>query len=137
MKNLHRTLSDWWKTVQGLKPQSPAADWDAMTAYLSPDCVLFFGGMGAPASQGIEAAVTDLKKVLTYWQLLERRVLAEGASTHGRTIFAAMNNRLSILGQPVELPETEVVTFDEDGKIARYELYCDPGPIKAIFASQK
>jgi hypothetical protein len=79
-----------------------------MTAYLSPDCVLFFGGMGAPASQGIEAVVTDLKKVLTYWQLIERRVLAEGLSADGNTVFAAMNNRLSILGQHIELPETEV-----------------------------
>lgn len=107
-----------------------------MTAYLSPDCVLFFGGMGAPASQGIEAAVADLKKIMSYWQLLERRVLAEGLDAHGKTAFVTMNNCLAILGQKVELPETEVVTFDEEGKISRYELYCDPSPIKAIFASK-
>ncbi|KAK75237.1 nuclear transport factor 2 family protein [Bordetella bronchiseptica] len=136
MKNLHQTLSDWWKAIQGLMLESPEADWKAMTAYLSPDCVLFFGGMGAPASQGIEAAVADLKKIMSYWQLLERRVLAEGLDAHGKTAFVTMNNCLAILGQKVELPETEVVTFDEEGKISRYELYCDPSPIKAIFASK-
>jgi len=52
------------------------------------------------------------------------------------TVFVSMNIRLEILGQPVELPETDVVTFDGELKITRYELYCDPSPIKAVFTEK-
>ncbi|MFC8360300.1 nuclear transport factor 2 family protein [Streptomyces griseorubiginosus] len=133
---LHETLSAWWDTVAGLTLDSPQTDWDAMTAYLADDCVLYFGGMGAPASEGLDAVVSDLKTTLTYWRMAERRVLSHGLDAEGTTVFASMNNRLEILGEPIDYPETEVVTFDEAGKIARYELYCDPSPIRAVFAKK-
>ncbi|MET7458385.1 nuclear transport factor 2 family protein [Streptomyces sp. NPDC005574] len=133
---VHERLSAWWDTIAGLTPHSPQADWDAMTAYLADDCVLYFGGMGAAASVGVDAVVADLKKTLTYWRMVERRVLSHGLDAEGTTVFASMNNRLEILGEPIDYPETEVVTFDGAGKIARYELYCDPSPIKAVFAKK-
>ncbi|HWJ65282.1 MAG TPA: nuclear transport factor 2 family protein [Nocardioides sp.] len=133
---LHEALSAWWDTVRDLRADSPQQDWERMTAHLADDCVLYFGGLGAPASVGVDAVVADLKQTLSYWRMVERRVLAHGLSADGSTVFASMNNRLEILGDGIDFPETEVVTFDDEQKITRYELYCDPTPIKAVFAAK-
>lgn len=133
---LHQTLSEWWDAIIGLTLDSPQSAWDAMTAFLAEDCVLYFGGMDAPASKGIDAVIADLKKTLVYWKMLQRRVIVHGLDASATTVFATMNNHLEILGEPLDYPETEVVSFNEAGKIARYELYCDPSPIKAVFAAK-
>ena len=125
-------LSAWWDTIAALRVDSPAEDWDAMTAYLTDDCVVHFNGMGAPASVGHEAVVTDLRQVLTFWHLVERRVQALAVDEARSTVLASMSNRLEIRGQALELAEAEVVTFDADGRISRYELYCGPAPIVAL-----
>lgn len=135
--DLHAILSAWWEAIAALDLDSPQKDWDAMTSYLADDCVVYFGGMGSPATVGVGAVDADLRKILTYWRLVERRVLTRGADAAGTTIFASMNNRLEILGEALDFPETEVVTFDEEGRIARYELYCDPAPIAALIAARR
>lgn len=127
-------LSAWWDTIAGLRVDSPAEDWDTMTAYLADDCVVHFSGMGAPASIGHDAVVADLRQVLTYWRLVERGVVSHAVDAAGSTVLASMSNRLEIRGQALEFAEAEVVTFDADRKIGRYELYCDPTPIKELLA---
>lgn len=46
----------------------------------------------------------------------------------------AMQNRLLILGEEVSFAECEVVSFDKEGRICEYLLYCDAAAIKNIFA---
>lgn len=127
-------LSAWWDTIAALRVDSPTEDWDTMTAYLADDCVVHFSGMGAPASVGHDAVVADLRQVLTYWRLVERRVVSHAVDAAGSTVLAGMSNLLEIRGQALEFAEAEVVTFDADGKIDRYEFYCDPTPIKELLA---
>lgn len=56
----------------------------------------------------------------------------------GKVIVNAMENKLKIMGELVEgFKECEVVTFDREGKIERYELYVDPSPILAAFGKIK
>lgn len=43
-----------------------------------------------------------------------------------------MNNRLVVLGEEIDFPETEVVTFDDKDRILEHKLYFDPAPITAI-----
>jgi len=92
----YEKLSSWWDVIKNLTADSPEEDWRTMTDYLAPDCIVYFGGMAAPASEGPEAVVADLKKVLSYWKMVERRVLTEGVDASGTTIFVSMNNRLGV-----------------------------------------
>lgn len=70
--------------------------------------------------------------------MVEHKNVAHVEQADGRLIVNAMENKLRIMGELVEgFRECEVVTFDGEGKIERYELYVDPGPIMAVFAKMK
>lgn len=126
-------LAEWWNVMRDLRTDSSDENWDKWASYLSPDCTLHLSGMGHHESHGPSDAVEHMKKIMTHWELKERRVLNEGMDfSSGRTVMASMNNRLSILGQEIEFPETEVVEFDEQGRIVDYKLYCDPKPIMEL-----
>ena len=69
--------------------------------------------------------------------MVSRVVTSNVESSDGRIIVNAMENALEIKGEEVRgFKECEVVTFNVEGKIERYELYCDPGPIMAVLTRE-
>lgn len=73
--------------------------------------------------------------LISYWAMVEYKIVTHVEQLDGRVVVNAMENKLRIMGELVEgFKECEVVTFGEDGKIERYELYVDPSPIMAVFA---
>ena len=130
---LQGRLAEWWNVMRDLRTDSPPEMWDKWASYLSPDCKMHLSGMGHHEAHGQNDAKEHMKRILTHWILKERRVLNQGMDfSSGRTLMANMNNRLDILGEEIDFPETEVVEFDEQGRIVDYKLYCDPTPIKSI-----
>ncbi|KAL6401285.1 putative epoxide hydrolase protein [Ilyonectria robusta] len=130
---LNTKLDEWWEVMRNLKLDSPQEEWDKFTSYLNPDAVVNLSGMAAPPARGIADTVVEMKKLMGFWSLVERRVLAQGTDAAGKTAFCNMDNRLLILGEEVDFPETEVVTFDDQDRILEYKLYCDPTPLQPIF----
>ena len=126
-------LDLWWGQLEHLTLESSDSKFEKMTDYLSDDCIVYFGGMNAPVSFGKAEVKKDFKKTLSYWKLMKREVT--NFAIKDNIVFCAMKNKLQILGVKVDdFYETEVGTFDDEGKIKRYELYCDPTPIRKIFS---
>ena len=72
---------------------------------------------------------------MTYYAMEEHRIVTHVENEGGMVIVNAMENKLRIMGELIEgFRECEVVSFDGEGKIERYELYVDPSPIMAVFA---
>ncbi len=130
---LHSRLDDFWAVVKSLKPTSSDEDFAKIGNYIAPESTLYFSGLRNPAAEGPDGAIAEMKGLVQTWGLNERRVLVRAASEDGKTVVTAMNNLITILGQEIEFPETEVVEFDADDLIVNYRLYADPTPILAIF----
>ncbi|KAL1874362.1 hypothetical protein VTK73DRAFT_445 [Phialemonium thermophilum] len=139
--DLHANLDAFWLAVKALSPTAPASAFEKYGSFLAPDCIVYQSGMGQPPSRGREAAVKAMRALLGYWELVEYRVRSRASSAPSaaggrRIIVHEMDNKLRILGRTVEhFGETEVVEYDDNGLIVEYRLYCDPSPIREIFAS--
>ncbi|KPM42440.1 hypothetical protein AK830_g4092 [Neonectria ditissima] len=130
--NVHAKLDELWDLIKTLKADSSQEEWDKFASHLSPDVIMYQKGMNEPPSRGREEVVAGFKNLLSFWAMVERRVLSQGVDAAGTTAFANMNNRLSVFGEEIDFAETEVVKFDEEGRVLEHRLYCDPGPIMAI-----
>ncbi|KAH6987794.1 hypothetical protein BKA56DRAFT_577703 [Ilyonectria sp. MPI-CAGE-AT-0026] len=130
---LHTKLNEWWEVIRALKPDSPQEDWDKFSSYLSPSAVIYYNGLSAPPARGIDEIVAEMKKILGFWSIVERRVVSEGTDAAGKTVFCSMNNRLRILGEEIDYPETVVITFDDQDRILDQKLYSDRAIIGEIF----
>ena len=118
-----------------LTPTSSAADVQHTASFFAPTAVVYLSGMGQPPSTGHAELVANTQKLISYWAMVEHKIVTHVQQPDGKVIVNTMDNTLSIMGELVEgFKECEVVTFDEDGKIVRYELYVDPGPIMQVFA---
>lgn len=78
-----------------------------------------------------------MKGLLGYWAIKERRVLSQTLDLIDRVVTANVLNKLSILGEELDLTEAEVVDSDEQGRIVEYKLYGDLSPIMAILRKSK
>ncbi|KAF7548408.1 hypothetical protein G7Z17_g7071 [Cylindrodendrum hubeiense] len=134
---LNAKLSEWWELVFDLKPDSPQEDWDKFSSHINPDALFYNNGMTGPPARGIEEIVSEMKKLLGFWSIIERRVVSEGTDAAGKTAFCCMNNRLAILGEEIDFPETQVVMFDDQERIIEQRLYCNPAPITEIIQRKK
>ncbi|KAK7417077.1 hypothetical protein QQX98_004838 [Neonectria punicea] len=130
--NVHAKLDELWALISTLKADSPQEEWDRFVSHLNPDIIMYQKGMNEPPSHGREEVVAGFKNLLSFWGMLERRVLSQGVDAAGTTAFANMNNRLSICGEELDFAEMEVVKFDDQGRVLEHRLYCDPAPIMAI-----
>ncbi|KAL2800581.1 hypothetical protein BJX66DRAFT_332145 [Aspergillus keveii] len=133
---LHSKLTAWWKVIQNLRLDSPPEDWNAFSSYLSPNCTVYLNGMNAEPCKGRDSTAQHMKRLLGYWAIKERRVLSQGLDPGGRIIMASLLNALLIRGELLDLPEAEVVEFDDEGRILEYKLYADPQPIMAIMRAK-
>jgi hypothetical protein len=129
------TLASMWKHMSSLTPTSSASDIDHITTFFSPNAVVYLSGMGQPPCTSHAELVTATQTLITYWAMVEHKNITHVEQQDGKVIVNAMENKLRIMGDLVEgFRECEVVTFTEEGKIERYELYVDPSPIMAVFA---
>jgi hypothetical protein len=92
--------------------------------------------MNAEPCKGRDSTAQQMKRLLGYWAIKERHVLSQGLDLGGRVIMASLLNTLLIQGEMLDLPEAEVVEFDDEGRILEYKLYADPQPILAIMRAK-
>lgn len=131
------TLDAFWVAVDQIQTTSTNEEWEKLAGYFADDAVLYVLGMSSPPVTGKAAAIESFKTLKTYWALVERRQRSQSLSADGKVAVVEMDNHLTIFGEHVEhFPETEVVEFDEAGKIASYRLYCDGTPLKEIAAKK-
>lgn len=131
------TLDAFWVAVDQVKTTSTDEEWKSLVDYFADNAVLYVLGMASPPVTGKAAAIESFKTLKTYWALVERRQRSQSLSTDGKVAVVEMDNHLTIFGEHVEhFPETEVVEFDDAGKIASYRLYCDGTPLKDIAAKK-
>lgn len=129
-----RVLEGLWEVMSNLTSTSSAADIAKITPFYSPTAVVFLHGMSTPPSTGHEEVLKSTTQLMRYWAMHKLVVTSTVVSADGKQVARAMKNHLKILGRDVEdFHECEVVTFGEDGLIERYELYCDPEPVKKVF----
>lgn len=133
---LHSRLDDFWAVVKTLKTTSSEEDFAKLSDYIAPKSTLHISGMNSRAAEGPEGVIAEMKALVQTWGLNERRVLVRAVSADGRTVVSEMNNLITILGEEIEFPETEVVEFDADGLIVNYRLYADPTPILNVFKAK-
>lgn len=131
------TLDKFYAVLNKVQPTSTANEWSLLTDFFTKDAVLYLQGMGGPSVTGSEATVDAIKSLKSYWALVERRQRTRALSADGKTAIVEMDNHLTIFGEHVEhFPETEVVEFNDVGKIISYRLYCDGTPLKDIVAKR-
>lgn len=134
MTNLHTKLDAFHDAIQALSPTSPASDFEKFASFLDPNGTFYLGGMNEPPIVGRELAIEGMKKLLTYWKLCERNVVARTVSADGTVAMAEMDNLLEIRGTPLIFKEAEVAQFNDEGLICVFKLYCDSRPIEEIMA---
>ncbi|KAL3439949.1 hypothetical protein BJX65DRAFT_315260 [Aspergillus insuetus] len=133
---LHSKLTAWWMVIQNLRVDTPPEDWNVFSSYLNSNCTVYLNGMNAEPCKGCDSTAQQMKRLLTYWAIKERRVLSQGLDPGGRVITASLLNTLLIRDELLDLPEAEVVEFDDEGRILEYRLYADPQPIMAILRAK-
>lgn len=132
------TLAAMWKQMCSLSPNSSTTDIQQITSFFSPTAIVYLNGMGQPPCTSHAELIAATQTLISYWAMVEHKNVTHVEQEGGKIIVNAMDNKLKIMGELVEgFRECEVVTFDGEGKIERYELYVDPSPIMAIFAKSK
>jgi hypothetical protein len=126
-------LEATWSLVATFTAETSTSSLAEYTAFFEPDAVVYLMGSTAPPAIGREALTTTLQSILTYWGLIERKVLTSVVDEKRRTVANSMSNKLRI-GDKIldDFRECEVVTFSERGLVEKYEIYTDPAPIAAI-----
>jgi hypothetical protein len=126
-------LEATWSLLATFTAETSTSSLAEYTAFFEPDAVVYLMGSTAPPAIGREALTTTLQSILTYWGLIERKVLTSVVDEKRRTVANSMSNKLRI-GDKIldDFLECEVVTFSERGLVEKYELYTDPAPIAAI-----
>lgn len=134
-KQLYPIVDAFWHDVQAITPNSPPAAYTKFASYFAPDAKAWMSGMGNPGTVGRQEAIESMHGLQKFWKLKEHKVIMRAHSEDGKTIISEMSNVLEIAGVEVrDFPETEIVEFDDQGLIKTYRLYCDPSPIKQVFA---
>lgn len=91
--------------------------------------------MGNPGTVSRQEAIQSMHGLQKSWKLKEHKARMGAHSEDGKTIISEMSNVLEIAGVEVkDVPETEFVEFDDQGLTKTYRLYCEPSPIKQVFA---
>jgi len=136
-KDPHAILDAFWAAIHPLKPTSSDAEFEKYASFVHPEAKLYFQGPTKPPFIGRQGAIESIKSLLTFWEHVERRVVARTVSADGKTAMTEMDSHLIIMGEPVEhFPELEVAEFDDDGLVVGYRLYCDPQPIMDIIVAK-
>jgi hypothetical protein len=134
-KDLYPVVDAFWHDVQAITPTSTEEAYNQFVSYFAPDAKAWLSGMGTPNTVGHAEAVEAMRGMQKYWKLKMLNVVTRTHSEDGKTIISEMSNVLEVMGVDIKgFPETEFVEFDDQGLIKTYRLYCDPSPIKQVFA---
>jgi hypothetical protein len=132
---LYRTkLDELYATIQTLRSSSPNRDFEKFASYFTSECTVYLKSMNPhnmPAISRSEA-IEDLQEVLSKLSLESREVLFYTLASDGHTVLCETKKRINVMGEVIEFPETEVVTFDEGGLIKVLKLYSCWSPIVTI-----
>jgi ketosteroid isomerase-like protein len=124
-----------WDHLSTMSSSSTEAAYEQYLEFFTPAATVFLSGMSQPPTTSHDSLNTAVKTLLTYWGHLDRKVIHHVEGEDG-SVVNAMENKLLIAGEVVDgFKECEVVRF-EGGKISQYLLYCDPAPIRAVFAKK-
>jgi hypothetical protein len=128
-------LDELYAIIQDLRPTSSSEDFDKFASYLTPDCTAYLKSMNShniPATSRSEA-IEDIQEVLGKYYIEERKVLFYALASDNHTMICETEKRINVMGETIEsFPETEVVTFDDEGLIKVLKLYCCWSPIVRI-----
>ncbi|KAG0645043.1 hypothetical protein D0Z07_9127 [Hyphodiscus hymeniophilus] len=129
------TLDSMWKHMTSLTPTSSPSTIQAITTFFSPTAIVHLNGMSQPPCTSHAELIASVQTLVTYWSMEELKVVTHVESADGKVIVNTMDNKLRIKEELVEgFKECEVVTFDAEGRIERYDLFVDPSPVVAVFA---
>ncbi|KAI1137148.1 hypothetical protein F5Y05DRAFT_79885 [Hypoxylon sp. FL0543] len=135
ISSLHQRLDSLYDVWTSLKPDSPEAAFAKFASFFDEDCTAYLLSMReiAEPSVGREGVVKGIKEVLKDTRIKERRVVARFDSGGGSKISVEMLNRLEVRGQELDtFPEVAVVTFNDEGLITNFKLYCCRSPVVRI-----
>jgi hypothetical protein len=80
-----------------------------------------------------DEAIEDIKEVLEKYYIEDREVLFYALASDKHTVLCETYKRITVMGEPIEsFPETELVTFNDEGLIKVLKLYCCWSPIVRI-----
>lgn len=116
--------------ILSLSLESSDNEFEKAVSYLAPDCAVYRMGNPIPVSSDRAGYIADMKRLLGYWAILERRVVLRATSANGKTVVQEMDNDLKIHG--VTLPhfrEILVAEFNDVNLISCIRVYCDASPI--------
>jgi hypothetical protein len=129
------TLSTFWKHISWLTSTSSPSSIAQITQFFSLTAVVYLTGMGNPPCTNHAELVAAIQTLVSYCAIEEHEIITHIKSQDGRVIVNTMENKNVIMRELLEgFRECEVVTFDEEGRIERYELYFDSSPIVAVLA---
>lgn len=89
-------LEATWSLVATFTAETSTSSLADYTAFFEPDAVVYLMGSTAPPAIGREALTTTLQSILTYWGLIERKVLTSVVDEKRRTVANSMSNKLRI-----------------------------------------
>ncbi|KAE8448472.1 hypothetical protein EG329_009353 [Mollisiaceae sp. DMI_Dod_QoI] len=136
---LQAKLEDLYRTIDGLKFDSTAEEFDAFGTFFSENCITYLISMREydEPSIGRQATVDALRDNLKMQHVAERRILSRSFTADGLTAFTEMKNRLHVLGQTLDpFYETAVVVFDENGLVTGFKQYSCRSHIVEIIQEQ-
>jgi len=128
-----KKLDELYAIILGLRPSSPAEEFEAFASRFTTDCIVYLTSMRNNPGISRQEAIEDMKEVLENYYTEKREVLHFSLDSDGRTLFCETKQRLNVIGDTIEeFFETEVVTFDDQGLIKVFKKYCCWSPIVDI-----
>ncbi|KAM0482429.1 hypothetical protein ACHAPX_002947 [Trichoderma viride] len=124
---LESRLNALYNQLEALRPDSSDAELLAFASFFAQDCVVNFESMreAREPTLGQDGVVAKLRDVMKHQYLEQRTVVSQMISESDRRVFSEMRNRYIVHSEVLEdFPETLVATFDDEGLITNFSLYC-------------
>ncbi|KAI1409001.1 hypothetical protein F5Y13DRAFT_98225 [Hypoxylon sp. FL1857] len=142
--SLHNRLDCLYDVWMSLKPDSPETLFAKFANYFDENCTAYLLSMReiAEPSIGREGVIKGIKEVIKNTRITKRNVvdsfditqnLSRTSTASGSKISVEMSNDLDVRGKKLDsFPEVAVVTFNCEGLITNFKLYCCRSPIVHI-----
>ncbi|KAM0517446.1 hypothetical protein ACHAPE_004977 [Trichoderma viride] len=124
---LESRLNALYNQLEALRPDSSDAELLAFASFFAKDCVLNYESMreAKEPALGRDGVVAKLRDVMKHQYLEQRTVVSQMISESDMRVFSEMRNRYIVHSEVLDdFPETLVATFDDEGLITNFSLYC-------------
>lgn len=116
-------LDALYETWSHLSKSSSPSDLQSFVDFFSPECETNIKSMREPSRHGKDALMSALKEFLAVEKIDQIRTMTQAVGPDGLTVYREMRNIIDILGSKMEMPETVVVVFNQEGLIERLMVY--------------